>query len=196
MPASMGRPRKYLSEEEQRQAHAESSARSYARHKSKINKCHQRKYWVAHLPSQVTPAPTHQDTSQPQLVKSLSKRLLDHAVGKHNDFLTLVDRCPHTYAETLYVRFMATVTRKRPQGDDDEICQELMKIGELIQEVTTFEDRILNAVGMGDDLAEVQLIREGMQDVERWLEDILCSTLAGVEILTKAYQDHKLLYQQ
>ncbi|KAK0472142.1 hypothetical protein IW261DRAFT_1424535 [Armillaria novae-zelandiae] len=70
--------------------------------------------------------------------------------------------------KTLYVRFMATVTCKRPQGDDNEICQELMKIGELIQEVTMFEDRILNAVGMGDDLAEVQLIREGMQNVERW----------------------------
>ncbi|KAK0470847.1 hypothetical protein IW261DRAFT_1572686 [Armillaria novae-zelandiae] len=80
-----------------------------------------------------------------------------------------------------------------PGGDDDEIYQELMKIGELIKDVTIFEDRILNAAGIGDDLAEVQRIREGMQEVKRWLEDVLCGMLEGVDILTKAYQDHTLL---
>ncbi len=127
--------------------------------------------------------------------KSLTKRLLDRVHRKNSDFLTLVDHSPRAYAERLYLAFMKTVTQKTPQGDDDELCQELMKIGEIIQDVTKFEDRILNAAGVGDDLVEVQHIREAMQDVERWLEDILCGTLEGVDILTKAYQHHKLLYQ-
>lgn len=58
----------------------------------------------------------------------------------------------------MYLAFMKTVTQKTPQGDDDELCQELMKIGEIIQEVTKFNDRILNATGMEDDLAKVQHI--------------------------------------
>ncbi|KAK0499957.1 hypothetical protein EDD18DRAFT_1348761 [Armillaria luteobubalina] len=146
MPASVGRPRKYHSQDEQRQAHAESSARSYARHKNKINKRRQRNYWVAHPPSQVSAAPTNQIISQSnQVIKSLTKRLIDRALAKNNDFLVLVDHSPYKYAERLYQSFMETITPATPQGDDDQICQELMKLGELIQDVTKFEDRILNA---------------------------------------------------
>ncbi|KAK0492985.1 hypothetical protein EDD18DRAFT_1108585 [Armillaria luteobubalina] len=204
MPASVGRPRKYNSLDEQCQAHAESSAKSYARNKTRINKRRQRKYRAANpcvpqsmtRPSQVSAAPTHQNISQPkQVVKSLTKRLLDRAHAKNTEFMTLIDRSPRKYAEGLYLRFMETVTRRTPRGDDDELCQELLKIGELIKDVTTFEDRILNAAGVGDDLAEAQQIREGIQEVERWLEDILCGTLEGVDILTKAYHDQTLLYQ-
>ncbi|KAK0484084.1 hypothetical protein EDD18DRAFT_1112138 [Armillaria luteobubalina] len=72
---------------------------------------------------------------------------------------------------------------------------ELLKIGELIKDVTTFEDRILNVAGIGDDLVEVQQIREGIQEVKQWLEDILCGTLEGVDILMKAYHNQTLLYQ-
>ncbi|KAK0477823.1 hypothetical protein IW261DRAFT_1565608 [Armillaria novae-zelandiae] len=196
MPASMGRPQKYHSQDEQRQAHAESSARSYTKHKSKINKRRQRKYRVAHPPSKESAAPTHQNMSQPKhVIKSLSKRLVEQASAKNNEFLTLLDRSPRAYADRLYHRFMVTVTRMKPGGDDDEICQELMKIGELVTDVTVIEDRILNAAGIGEDLAAVEHIREGMQEVERWLEDILCGTLEGIDILTKAYQDQTLLYQ-
>ncbi|KAK0500751.1 hypothetical protein EDD18DRAFT_1348152 [Armillaria luteobubalina] len=167
MPASVGRPRKYNSLDEQRQAHAESSAKSYARNKTRINKRRQRKYRAANPPSQVSTAPTHQNISQPkQVVKSLTKRLLDRAHAKNTEFMTLIDRSPCKYAEGLYLRFMETVTQRTPRGDDDELCQELLKIGELIKDVTTFEDRILNAAGIGDDLAEAQQIREGIQEVE------------------------------
>ncbi|KAK0502086.1 hypothetical protein EDD18DRAFT_1100580 [Armillaria luteobubalina] len=139
----------------------------------------------------------HQNFSQPKtIIKSLTKRLLDQALHKNNNFLALVDRSPCAYAERLYVSFMETVTRTIPRGDDDELCQELMKISELIKDITAFEDRILNAAGMGNDLGEVQQIWERMQEVERWLEDILCGTLEGMDILTKAYQDKTLLYQQ
>ncbi|KAK0474142.1 hypothetical protein EDD18DRAFT_1368025 [Armillaria luteobubalina] len=106
-----------------------------------------------------------------------------------------MDGCPRTYADRLYHKFMDTVTRMKPRGDDDEICQELMKIGELVKDVTIIEDRILNAAGVGEDLAEAEQIREGMQEVERWLEDILCGMLEGIDILTKAYKDRTLLYQ-
>ncbi|KAK0488217.1 hypothetical protein EDD18DRAFT_1359906 [Armillaria luteobubalina] len=149
-----------------------------------------------HAPSQVSAAPTHQNISQPkQVVKSLTKRLLDRAHAKNTEFMTLIDRSPRKYAEGLYLRFMETATRRTPRGDDDELCQELLKIGELIKDVTMFEDRILNAAGIGDDLAEAQQIREGIQEVERWLEDILCGTLEGMDILMKAYHDQTLLYQ-
>ncbi|KAK0477740.1 hypothetical protein EDD18DRAFT_1365243 [Armillaria luteobubalina] len=196
MPASVGCPRKYQTQEEQWQAHAESSARSYARHKRKINKHRQRKYRVAHLPSQASTTMSHQNISLPkQVIKPLTKRLLDRALHKKEEFLTLVDRSPCTYADGLYVRFMEMVTRPMPRGDDNEICQELMKIGELIKDITTIEDRILNAAGVGNDLVEAQQIREEMQEVEHWLEDILCGTLEGVDILTKAYEDGTLLFQ-
>ncbi|KAK0474612.1 hypothetical protein IW261DRAFT_1568615 [Armillaria novae-zelandiae] len=196
MPASVGRHQKYHSLDEQCQAHAESSARSYTKHKSKINKHRQWKYRVAHLPSKESAAPMHQNMSQPKhVIKSLSKRLIERASAKNKKFLTLMDRSPHVYADRLYHRFMVTVTRMKPGGDDDEICQELMKIGELVKDVTMFEDRILNAAGIGEDLAAVEHIRKGMQEVERWLEDILCGMLEGINILTKAYQDQTLLYQ-
>ncbi|KAK0493687.1 hypothetical protein EDD18DRAFT_1107688 [Armillaria luteobubalina] len=184
MPASVGHPRKYYSQDEQHQAHAESSAKSYARHKSRINKRHQRKYQAAH--------PLFQT-----LAGFRSSGISEYftAETSNTEFMTLVDRLPRTYAEGLYLGFMKTVTRKVPRGDDDELCQELLKIGELIKEVTTFEDRILNAAGIGDDLGEVQKIREGIQDVEQWLEDILCGTLEGVDILMKAYNNQTLLYQ-
>ncbi|KAK0466522.1 hypothetical protein IW261DRAFT_1574508 [Armillaria novae-zelandiae] len=147
-------------------------------------------------PLQVSAVSMHQNISQPKtIIKSLTLRLLNRALRKNNDFLTLVEHSPRAYAERLYFNFMETVTRMVPRGDDDELCQELMKIGELIKDVTIFEDRILNAAGVGNDLAEVQKIREGMQEVERWLEDILCGTLEGVDILTKAYQDQTLMYQ-
>ncbi|KAK0501995.1 hypothetical protein EDD18DRAFT_1100490 [Armillaria luteobubalina] len=90
---------------------------------------------------------------------------------------------------------METITCSTPRRDDDKLCQELLKIGELINNVTTFEDRILNAAGVGNDLAEVQQIWEGMQEVKHWLEDILCGTLEGVDILMKAYWDETLLFQ-
>ncbi|KAK0460312.1 hypothetical protein IW261DRAFT_1429098 [Armillaria novae-zelandiae] len=196
MPASVGRPRKYQTQEEQRQAHAESSVRSYTRHKRKINKCCQRKYRVAHPPLQVSAVSTHQNILQPKtIIKSLTLRLLDRALRKNDGFLALVEHSPHAYAERLYFNFMETVTHMVPRGDDDELCQELMKIGELIKDITIFEDRILNVAGVGNDLAEVQKIWEGMQEVERWLEDILCGTLEGVDILTKVYQDQTLMYQ-
>ncbi len=127
--------------------------------------------------------------------KSLTKGLLDQVLWKNHDFLSLVNHSPHAYAERMYLAFMKTVTQKTPQGDDDELCQELMKIGEIIQEVTKFNDRILNATGMEDDLAKVQHIWEAMQGIECWLEDILCGTLEGIDVLMKAYQDHMLLYQ-
>ncbi|KAK0505315.1 hypothetical protein EDD18DRAFT_1344119 [Armillaria luteobubalina] len=179
MPASVGRPCKYHSQDEQRQAHAESSARSYAR------------------PSQVSVAPTNQNVSQSnQIIKSLTKRLIDRALAKNKEFLALVDRSPRTYIERLYQSFVETVTRATPKGDDDKICQELMKLGELIQDVMKLEDRILNAAGIGEDLAEVQQIREGMQEVEQWLEDVLCGTIEGIDVLRQAYKDQTLLYQQ
>ncbi|KAK0478645.1 hypothetical protein EDD18DRAFT_1364573 [Armillaria luteobubalina] len=190
MPASVGCPQKYHSQDEQRQAHAQSSARSYAKHKSKINKHHQRK------PSKDSAAPTHPNISQPKhVIKSLSKQLLERASAKNKEFLTLMDGCPHAYADRLYHKFMDTVTQMKPRGDDDEICQELMKIGELVKDVTIIEDRILNAAGIGEDLVEAEQICEGMQEVERWLEDILCGMLEGIDILTKAYKDRTLLYQ-
>ncbi|KAK0501075.1 hypothetical protein EDD18DRAFT_1348536 [Armillaria luteobubalina] len=150
-----------------------------------------------HGPLQPSAAPTHLKVLQPkEELKSLTTQLLNRALAKKNKFITLVDHLPHTYAERLYLSFMETVTQMMPQGDDDEICQELMKLGELIKDVTKFEDRVLNAAGVGDDLAQVQQIQEGMQEVECWLEDILCGTLEGVDILTKAYQEQTLLYQQ
>ncbi|KAK0486704.1 hypothetical protein EDD18DRAFT_1360515 [Armillaria luteobubalina] len=149
-----------------------------------------------HEPSQASAAMSHQNISPPkQVIKPLTKRLLDRALHKKEEFLTLVDRSPCTYVDGLYVRFMETVTCLMPRGDDDEICQELMKIGELIKDIMTIEDRILNAAGVGNDLVEAQQIREEMQEVERWLEDILCGTLEGVDILTKAYEDGTLLFQ-
>ncbi|KAK0496445.1 hypothetical protein EDD18DRAFT_1353194 [Armillaria luteobubalina] len=200
MPASVGHPHKYHSQDEKCQAHAESSARSYARHKKKINKCHQRNYQVVHLlskPSQVSAALTNQNILQSnQNIKSLTKCLINRALVKNNEFLALVDRSPHTYAERLYQSFMETVTWVMPKGDDDKICQELMKLREVIQDVTKLEDRILNAAGVRDDLAEVQQIWEGMQEVEQWLEDILYGTIEGIDILKQAYKDQMLLYQQ
>ncbi|KAK0465772.1 hypothetical protein IW261DRAFT_1574850 [Armillaria novae-zelandiae] len=175
MPVSVGHPRKYQTQEEQRQAHAESSARSYTRHKRKINKRHQRKYQVADPPLQVSAVSTHQNISQPKtIIKSLNLHLLNRALRKNDNFLALVEHSPHAYAERL-----SSTSWKR----------------ELIKDVTIFEDRILNAAGVGNDLAEVQKIWEGMQEVERWLEDILCGTLEGVDILTKVYQDQTLMYQ-
>ncbi|KAK0471763.1 hypothetical protein IW261DRAFT_1571639 [Armillaria novae-zelandiae] len=147
-------------------------------------------------PSKESAAPTHQNMSQPKhVIKSLSKRLVERASAKNKEFLTLMDRSPCAYADRLYHRFMVTVTRTKPGGDDNKICQELMKIGELVKDITMFEDRILNAAGIGEDLAAVEHIHEGMQEVERWLKDILCGMLESIDILTKAYQDQTLLYQ-
>ncbi|KAK0209441.1 hypothetical protein IW262DRAFT_1469042 [Armillaria fumosa] len=105
--------------------------------------------WHICGPSQPSAALTHLKISQPkEELKSLTTRLLNCALAKKNEFITLVDHSPRTYAERLYLSFMETVTRTTPQGDDDEICQELMKLGELIKDVTKFEDRVLNAAGV------------------------------------------------
>ncbi|KAK0493942.1 hypothetical protein EDD18DRAFT_1355857 [Armillaria luteobubalina] len=177
MPASVGHPKKYHSQDKLCQAHAESSARSYTKHKSKINKHHQQKY----------------QTLKGFCCSDASKDF--RAQTCYQIFEQVTNRSPRMYADRMYHRFMDTVTRMKPRGDNDEICQELMKIGELIKDITMIEDRILNAAGVGDNLAEVELIHEGMQEVECWLKDILCSMLEGIEILTKAYEDQMLLYQ-
>ncbi|KAK0222070.1 hypothetical protein IW262DRAFT_1460354 [Armillaria fumosa] len=107
-----------------------------------------------------------------------------HSAQNHllKGFLT-----PRVYAKRLYHEFMATVTNQSPQGDDTRLCDELTKLGTLIQDVTNYANKILNNVGVGKDLAEAQEIHDCMQDIEWWLEDILCGVLEGVDMLLDAH---------
>ncbi|KAK0488250.1 hypothetical protein EDD18DRAFT_1359726 [Armillaria luteobubalina] len=75
---------------------------------------------------------------------------------------------------------MATVTNQSLQGDNTQLCDELTKLSALIQDVSNYADKILNDVGVGKDAAEAQEIHNCMQEVERWLEDILCGALEGL----------------
>ncbi|KAK0492639.1 hypothetical protein EDD18DRAFT_1108651 [Armillaria luteobubalina] len=115
--------------------------------------------------------------------------------SKNEEFLNLIDRRPRVYAERLYREFMATVTDQSPQGDDTQLCDKLTKLGALIQDVSNYADKILNDVGVGKDLVEAQEIHDCMQEVEQWLEDILCGALEGVDVLLDAHQCRRLLYQ-
>ncbi|KAK0491899.1 hypothetical protein EDD18DRAFT_1109314 [Armillaria luteobubalina] len=113
----------------------------------------------------------------------------------NEDFLNLIDHWPWVYAEKVYRKFMATVTNKFPQGDNSRLCDELTKLATLIQDVTKYSDKILNNVGVGKDLAEAQEVQDCMQEVEHWLEDILCGALEGVDVLHESHQSHCLMYQ-
>ncbi|KAK0505476.1 hypothetical protein EDD18DRAFT_1344301 [Armillaria luteobubalina] len=200
MPSSVGRPRKYHSAEEQRMAHAASSVRSYIRHKVQINKSCRRQYKRTKCPPEPSvskdgPHPQQGTDPPASHIKLFTQRILKRISSKNEEFLVLIDRRPRVYAERLYREFMAMVTDQSPQGDDTRLCDELTKLGTLIQDVTNYADKILNDTGVGKDLAEAQEIQDCMREVEWWLEDILCGVLEGVDMLLNAHQSRHLLYQ-
>ncbi|KAK0481070.1 hypothetical protein EDD18DRAFT_1436517 [Armillaria luteobubalina] len=69
---------------------------------------------------------------------------------------------------------MTSVTADKPQGDDSPICTKITKIGELIDTINKYEARILNLAGVGPELAEAHKYQDHMEEVQQWLEDILC----------------------
>ncbi|KAK0498119.1 hypothetical protein EDD18DRAFT_1103726 [Armillaria luteobubalina] len=127
--------------------------------------------------------------------KTLAQIILDCITRKNNDFMALIQQRPHAYAEQLYLGFIASVTADKPQGDDSQICTEITKIGELIDTVNKYEARILNLAGVGPELAEVHEYWDCMEEVQRWLEDILCGIMEGVEVLFRSHESCQLLYQ-
>ncbi|KAK0472591.1 hypothetical protein IW261DRAFT_1424181 [Armillaria novae-zelandiae] len=141
----------------------------------------------------------HNTNEQPFIMKptkTLAQIILDRITCKNDDFMALIQQHPHAYAERLYLGFVASVTVDKPQGDDSQICTEITKIGELIDTVKKYEARILNLAGVGPELAEVHEYQDCMEEVQWWLEDILCGIMEEVEVLFCSHESHQLLYQQ
>ncbi|KAK0465753.1 hypothetical protein IW261DRAFT_1427076 [Armillaria novae-zelandiae] len=128
--------------------------------------------------------------------KTLTQIILDCIACKNDNFMALIQQCPHAYAEQLYLGFIASVTADKPQGDDSQICTEITKIGELIDAVNKYKARILNLAGVRPELAEAHEYQDCMEEVQQWLEDILYGIMEGVEVLFHSHESHQLLYQQ
>ncbi|KAK0493750.1 hypothetical protein EDD18DRAFT_1356210 [Armillaria luteobubalina] len=117
----------------------------------------------------------------------LTQLTLDCIAWKNDEFLALIKCRPHAYVEQLYLAFMASVTAKQPQGDDSKICGKITKISELIDPINKHEARILNIAGVGLELAEVHEYWDCMEEVQQWLEDILCGIMEGVDVLVQSH---------
>ncbi|KAK0500246.1 hypothetical protein EDD18DRAFT_1349119 [Armillaria luteobubalina] len=184
MTPSTGCPCKYHTIEEQQQAHAASSARCHEcyRYKASINHERHRKHRTQHgnqsntQPSvqRVVPQKTVQP-SNAKPTKTLANMMLECIACTNDEFMVLIKRQPHVYADRLFLAFMAMVTVETLDGDDSQICDGITKIGELIDSVNKHEATILNVAGVGQELAEAHEYRDCMEEVQKWLEDILCS---------------------
>ncbi|KAK0475325.1 hypothetical protein EDD18DRAFT_1116098 [Armillaria luteobubalina] len=176
MVSSVSCPHKYFTLEEQCQAHAKSSARSYERYKTGVNQERHYQYW-----SQTW------KQSKPSLSVQ-GEKMSKMSEGPSYVFFGLL---PLDITES----FMASVTTEQPQGDDSNICSEITKISKLIDAVDKHEARILNIVGMGPELAEAHKYWDCMEEVQQWLKDILCGIMEGINVLVQSYTSCQLLYQ-
>ncbi|KAK0470908.1 hypothetical protein IW261DRAFT_1572598 [Armillaria novae-zelandiae] len=128
-------------------------------------------------------------------MKTLASMMLDHIACTNEEFMALIGRQPRAYADRLFMAFMATVTMDTPEGDDSEICNEITKISEFIDVVDKHEVTILNTAGVGQELAEAHEYRDCMEEVQKWLEDILCGIMEGIDVLVQTHNSRRLLYQ-
>ncbi|KAK0478570.1 hypothetical protein EDD18DRAFT_1114188 [Armillaria luteobubalina] len=203
MVSLAGCPRKYHTVEEQQQAHAVSSARSHERYKASIN--HERRHKHRSqcsdsscsnaTPSVQRVVPRRNVPCETKPSKTLATMMLDRIAHTNKEFMALIKRQPHAYADRLFLAFIATITTDTPEGDDSQICKEITKIGEFIDTVNKHESTILNAAGVGQELAEAHEYRDCMEEVQKWLEDILCSIMEGVDVLIQTHRLCGLLYQ-
>ncbi|KAK0228034.1 hypothetical protein IW262DRAFT_1455230 [Armillaria fumosa] len=127
--------------------------------------------------------------------KTLANMMLDRIAHTNEEFMALIKRQPRAYADRLFLVFMATVTMDTPEGDDSEICDEITKIEEFIDTVNKHKATILNTAGVGQELAEAHKYRDCMEEVQKWLEDILCGIMEGIDVLVETRKSHGLLYQ-
>ncbi|KAK0493891.1 hypothetical protein EDD18DRAFT_1107856 [Armillaria luteobubalina] len=139
--------------------------------------------------------PTNWFPSITRPTKTLAIMMLDHIAHTNEEFMALIKCQPWAYADCLVRSFFATVTVDTPEGDDSEICEQITKISEFINVVNKHEATILNAAGVGQELAEAHEYRDCMEEVQKWLEDILCGIMEGVDVLVETHKSRGLLYQ-
>ncbi|KAK0465846.1 hypothetical protein IW261DRAFT_1574689 [Armillaria novae-zelandiae] len=70
-----------------------------------------------------------------------------------------------------------------PEGDNSKICNEITKIGEFIDVVDKHKVTILNMAGIGQELVEAHEYQDCIEEVQKWLEDILCGIMEGIDVL-------------
>ncbi|KAK0497918.1 hypothetical protein EDD18DRAFT_1104420 [Armillaria luteobubalina] len=204
MVSSVGCPCKYHTPEEQRQAHAASSSQCYEWYKASINRDRRRQRRAQRGQQSTHPTPSVRRDTVPQKAaelsitrptKTLAIMMLDRIAHTNEEFMALIKCQPQAYADHLVRSFFATVTMDTPEGDDSEICEQITKISEFIDIVNKHEATILNAAGVGQELAEAHEYRDCMEEVQKWLEDILCGIMEGIDVLMETHKSRGLLYQ-
>ncbi|KAK0475357.1 hypothetical protein EDD18DRAFT_1116061 [Armillaria luteobubalina] len=191
MTPSTGHPRKYHTIEEQQQAHTASSARCHEQYKASIN--HER--CCKHQTQRGNQSNTQPSVHNAKPTKTLANMMLEHIAHMNDEFMVLIKHQPHAYADRLFLAFMATVTTETLDGDDSQICDGIMKIGELIDSVDKHKATILNVAGVRQELAEAHEYQDCMEEVQKWLEDILCCIMEGINVLIQTHKSCGLLYQ-
>jgi hypothetical protein len=84
----------------------------------------------------------------------------------------------------------------RTTRNNDSINEALAKLAGLQTSISNCEAEVLQLAGIGESLQHVTDIRRCVDEVVRWLEDLLCWALIGAEDLLTAHKQQSLLYQK
>ncbi|KAK0499344.1 hypothetical protein EDD18DRAFT_1102710 [Armillaria luteobubalina] len=119
-------------------------------------------------------------------MKTLANMMLERIAHTNDEFMVLIKCQPS---------FMAMVTMETLDGNNSQICDGITKIGELIDSIDKHEATILNVAGVRQELAEAHEYQDCMEEVPKWLEDILCCIMEGIDVLIQTHKLCGLLYQ-